>query len=153
GDVPPAEHLLAFLADDLLDDPLALVPLVDLGREEHHADAVLARRGQLDAERLRLATQERVGHLHQDAGAVAGERIAAACAPVRQVLEDREALLDDVVRALALDVHHEADAAGVVLDAWIPQPARPSVRHATLSEAVPRFRSSAARAGRGSRAP
>ena len=49
--------------------------------------------------RLALAAQERVGHLHEDAGAVAGERIAAAGAAVRQVAEDREALLDDVAGA------------------------------------------------------
>ena len=53
--------------------------------------------------------------LDGDAGAVAGFRIAAAGAAVRQVEEDLNPLQDDVVRLLAFDVHHEADTAGVVL--------------------------------------
>ena len=56
-----------------------------------------------------------VGHLDEDAGAVTGQRIAAAGAAMREVAQDGEALLDDVVRALALDVRDEADAAGVAL--------------------------------------
>ena len=34
---------------------------------------------------------------------------------MRQVVEHLQSLLHDIVRALALDVDHEADAAGVVL--------------------------------------
>src|SRR6185369_13063102 len=129
GHAPPAEDLLALLTDHLLDDALALVPLVHLVRQEDHADAVLAGGGEIDAERLRLAAEERVRDLDEDAGAVAGVRIAAARAPVRQVLEDREPLLHDVVRALALHVHDEADAACVVLDLRVLQPAGPSLCH------------------------
>src|SRR5262249_20790968 len=100
--LPPAEDLLALLADHLLDDALALVALVHLGREEDHADRVLAGRRQLDAQRLRLATEEVVRDLEEDARAVAGERIAATRAAMREVLEDGEPLLDDRVRARAL---------------------------------------------------
>ena len=56
-------------------------------------------------------------------GAVAGERIAAARAAVGQVAQHLEPLLDDAVRPLALHVDDEADAAGVVLDARVAQPA------------------------------
>src|SRR5262249_53000665 len=115
GHAPPAEELLALLADDLLDDPLALVLLVHLVRQEDHADAVLAGRGEGDARRLRLATEERVGDLDEDAGAVAGQPVAAAGAAVLEVPEHREPFLDDVARCLALDVDDEADAAGVAL--------------------------------------
>ena len=65
--------------------------------------------------------QEPVRHLNQDAGAVAGVRLAAARAAVQQVDEDLQPLLDDAVRAAALDVDDEADAAGVVLVARIVQ--------------------------------
>ena len=67
---------------------------------------------QLAAASLR---EKLVRNLHQDAGAVAGQRIASAGAAMGQVVEHLEALLHDVVRALALDVDDEADAARVVL--------------------------------------
>ena len=47
--------------------------------------------------------------------------IGARRAAVREVVQDREALLDDVVGLLALDVRDEAHAAGVVLVAWVVQ--------------------------------
>ena len=73
------------------------------------------RLGQLDAERARHLAQEAVRHLDQDAGAVAGVRLAAARAAVQQVDQQLQPLLDDRVRAPALHVDDEADAAGVVL--------------------------------------
>src|SRR5262249_31944835 len=109
-----------------LDQLLALVALPHLGRQEHHAHAIRALGGQLDASGLRLAAQERVGHLHQDARTVAGERVAAAGAAVGEIAQHLEPLLDDAVRLLALHVHDEADAAGVVLDARVTQPPRGS---------------------------
>ena len=54
-------------------------------------------------------------NLQQHAGAVAGARIASACAAMGQVVEDLDALAHDIVRALTLDVDHEADPACVVL--------------------------------------
>ena len=87
--------------------------------QEHHADAVLAGRRQGEAQRGALAREELVRNLDQDAGAVAGFRIAAAGAAVRQVDQDLYALDDDVVRFLTLDVGDEADAAGIVLMAGI----------------------------------
>jgi hypothetical protein len=56
-----------------------------------------------------------MGHLDEDARAVAGIDLAAAGAPVQEVLEYLQRLAHDGVRAAALDVHHEANAAGVVL--------------------------------------
>src|SRR5204863_4258269 len=103
---------------------------------EDHADAVAVRGGQLDPQRLRLATEERVGDLHEDAGAVARVGIAPARAAMREVLEDREPLLHDVVRTLALHVHDEADPARVVLESGISQPRGRSLCHATLSATV-----------------
>ena len=84
-------------------------------RQEHHADAVLARRRQRDALRGHLGAVELVGDLDQDAGAVAHQRIGPDRAAVVQVLEDLQALLDDRVRLAAGDVRDEADAAGIVL--------------------------------------
>ena len=57
-----------------------------------------------------------IRHLDQDAGAVAGIRLAAAGAAMQQVDEDLQAARDDAVRPSAGDVDHEPDAARVVLE-------------------------------------
>src|SRR5262249_23272640 len=119
----PAEHDPALLGDDLLDDRRTGPLLVGLGRQEDHADAVPVGRRQRDARRRALPAEERIGDLHQDAGAVARQRITAAGAAVREVLEHGERLPDDVVRALALHVDDESDAARVALGARIEKPA------------------------------
>ena len=62
-----------------------------------------------------LAAKELVRHLRQNAGAVAGQRIAAAGAAVGQIDQDLQARADDLVALLAAHVDDEADAAGVVL--------------------------------------
>ena len=89
---------------------------VAIARQEDDAAAVLTRCGQLDARLLAGLQQELVRHLHQHAGAVAGVDLGAAGAAMIEIGEDLQALLQDLVRFAALDVHHEADAAGVVLE-------------------------------------
>ena len=114
----------AFFAHDALENAFALQALVLLHRQEDHADAVLAGCGQREAELRAFAREELVRDLDQDAGAVAGFRIAAAGAAMRQVDEDLNALLDDVVAFVAADVGDEADAAGIVLMRRIVKPLR-----------------------------
>ena len=92
--------------------------------EEGHADAVLAGGRQGEAELGALAREELVRNLDQHAGAIAGFRIAAAGAAVRQVDENLDALDDDVVRFLALDVGDEADTAGIVFVARVVETLR-----------------------------
>ena len=111
-DIAPAEEHLAFFSDDPREDPLDGGAMLGLARQEHQAGAVVAggrQRGR------RHAAQERVGHLNEDAGAVARVDLAAAGAPVRQVLQDLKRLSDNRMGLPALDVHDEADAARVVL--------------------------------------
>ena len=84
-------------------------------RQEDEPGAVVAGRRQREAERRGHLAQKRVRHLHEDAGAVAGRRLAAARAAMQQVDQDAQPLLDNGVRAAALDVDDEADAAGIVL--------------------------------------
>src|SRR5262249_35421288 len=119
----PAEEGLTLLRDDLLDDRDAGILIRLLRRQEDHPDAVTSRRGRRGPPARAFTAEEPVRHLHEDAGAVAGERVAAARAAVGQVLEDLEALLDDVVRALTLHVDDEADAARVALRARVEEPA------------------------------
>ena len=70
--VAPAEQHLAFVLDRALDLVLAGEARGRLLRQEHHADAVLPERRQLDALLRHLLAEERVGDLDQDARAVAG---------------------------------------------------------------------------------
>ena len=62
-----------------------------------------------------LGREKIVRNLHQNAGAVAGERIAAAGAAVSEIDENFQALTDDLVAFLAANVHDETHSAGVVL--------------------------------------
>ena len=83
------------------------------------ASTALAFRRQGEAQFGALADEELVRDLDEDAGAVAGFRIAAAGSAMGQVDEDLNALDDNVVRFLTLDIRDEADSAGVVLMARI----------------------------------
>src|SRR5213594_3503824 len=119
--VAPAEQALAFLADDAGDEPLDLLALHDIARQEHAADPVVLRAGQGDAEAAAVLAEEFVGDLQENAGAVAGVRLAATGAAVQEVDQHEEALADDRVGLAALDVDHEADAARVVPERRVGQ--------------------------------
>jgi len=83
----------------------------------------MARSISCNALRGHLGTEVVVGDLDQDARAVAHQGIGTHGTAVVQVLQDLQTLLNDGVRLLALDVGHEAHAAGVVLIGWVVQPA------------------------------
>ena len=68
---------------------------------------------------LQTSSLKACGICMQHAGAVAGVDLAAAGAAVVEVLQDLDGLLEDAVRLAALDVDHEAEPAGVVLEARI----------------------------------
>ena len=119
---PPAEEILALFAHDALEVRLAAPAVFRVGRQEDHADAVLAEGRQAEAEMFALLFEEAMGHLHEDAGAVAGVRLAAAGAAVFQVEENLDRLLDDVVRFAVVQVDDEADAARIVFVPGVIQP-------------------------------
>ena len=100
------------------------LPPVRIARHEQLADRVFAGLRQLEAELVGLLGEERVRDLHQDAGAVAGARIGADRAAMLEIAEDRERVLDDLVRLAALDVGDEADAAGILVERRIVEPLR-----------------------------
>jgi hypothetical protein len=56
-----------------------------------------------------------VRDLDEKSGAVAGFRVAAARAAVGKVDQDLDPLHDDVMRLLAVDPGHKADAASIML--------------------------------------
>src|SRR5690606_13535405 len=110
----PPEQGLDLLVDDAGDDLLDLTALIPVARQEDQTDAVAARRRQLERQ-VRRGAEELVRDLNQDAGAVAGVRLAAARAAVLEIQQDLDALGDDVVRLAALEMDDEPDAAGVLL--------------------------------------
>ena len=113
--VAPAQQHLALGLDRALEFLLARQARRVLLGQEDHADAVFAGRRQFDALPGHFLAVQRVGHLDQDAGAVAHQLVGAHGAAMVQVFQDLQPLLDDGVALLALDVRDEADAAGVML--------------------------------------
>ena len=117
--VAPAEQHqslgLDLVGDDALDD---FAPRRFL-RHEQRADRVVAGLRQLEADLGRLAREEGVRNLHQNAGAVAGARIGADRAAMLEVAENAERVGDDLMRLLALDIGDEADAAGILFQRGI----------------------------------
>ena len=61
------------------------------------------------------AAQEGIRHLDGNAGAVAGQRVGADRATVREVAQNLQALLDNRMTRPALGMGNKADAAGVML--------------------------------------
>ncbi len=121
GHRPPAEQVLTFFGDRLLDEPSHFLALARIARQEDVAYTVAARRRQPDAEGVCDLSQKPVGRLNQDPGAVPGVGFAAARAAVLQVDKHLEPALDNGVRTLSLDIDDEADPACVVLEAGIVQ--------------------------------
>ena len=118
----PSEHALSFFTNDALDHLLAGLALARVARQEDHSDAVLAARRQSEPELVGLLEEKLVRNLHQDSGAVAGVGIASASPAMGQVVEDLDTLVNDVMRRIALDIDHEADAARIVFVRRIVEP-------------------------------
>src|SRR5688572_19895615 len=89
--------------------------------KEQHADSVAARVGQGDSCHAANATQKSVRHLEQDTGTVAGAGVGSDSAPVREVMEDLERLVNDVAGANPVDMGDEANSARVVLVSRVVQ--------------------------------
>src|SRR5262249_59565196 len=92
------------------------LPPIRVARHEKLTDGVLTGIGQLETLLGRNLRKEFVGHLNQDAGAIAGARIGADRATMLEVAEDREGVVDDLVRLAALDVGDETDAARILIE-------------------------------------
>src|SRR5262249_11693809 len=79
---------------------------------------------QLEAELAGHLGEELVRDLHQDAGAVAGARIGADRAAMLEIAQDRERVLNDLVRLAPLDVGDEADTARILVERRIVETLR-----------------------------
>ena len=116
-----AEVHLAFGLHGAGEGLLHLAALGRVARHEDQAAAVLARLGQLDMRLPGSVLEEEVRHLHEHAGAVASVGLAATGATMVEVLQDLDGLPEDVVGLAALDIGHETEATGVVLELRVVQ--------------------------------
>ena len=90
-------------------------------REEEHANAIFALVAEADVHLFRDFGEELVADLQHDAHAVAGLALSVLAGAVLQSLDDGQCIADGLVALAALDVHHSADAAGVVLKLGVIQ--------------------------------
>ena len=108
GNAPTALfHLLEMLDDEF--------PSGWIAREEAHGHGIAADRGQRLPVLAGPIVQQGVRYLDHGASAIAHQRVGPDGAAMIQILQDFQALGDDIMRFSAFDVHHEADAARVVL--------------------------------------
>ena len=119
----PAEDDLPFGLDDVLEDLDQPPPPRRIAREEDEPARILA--GPREREQAVLpgdVLEIGVRHLDEDARAVAGIRLAAARAPMIEIAQHLNGLLQDTMGLAALDVDDEAHAAGLVLEPRVVEP-------------------------------
>ena len=122
GHLPPAQKAQTlFLADDLK-QLFRLVALQFVLREKEHAHAVFPLSAQGNAQPGGRFLEEFVADLQKDAHAVAGFALGVLAGAVLQMLHDLQGVVQRLVALAALDVHHRADAAVVVLKFRVVQP-------------------------------
>jgi hypothetical protein len=112
--VAPAQQHLPLGLDRALHLLLAGQARGVLLGQEDHADTVFAGCGQRDALGGHLLAVQRIGQLDQDAGAVTHQLVGTDCAPVVEVLQDLEGVLDDGVGLGAADVGNKTHTTGIV---------------------------------------
>ncbi len=111
----PAEHRLTLGLHDLFEAFFQLAALAGIARQEDQPAAIFARGGKRKAIAFGHALQKAVWNLQQDAGTVTRVDFAAAGAAMIQIAQYLDGLLQDAMRFAPLDVHDEADPAGIVL--------------------------------------
>ncbi len=117
--VAPSEQALPLGGDKAGDHGFADPTGLDVTRQEHHSDAVMAGLWELQLEPLGLGSKQPVGQLNEDAGAVARKRIGADRAPMGEVMEYVDPIQENAMTLAIFDVRNEADAAGIMLVARI----------------------------------
>ena len=132
--VAPAEEGQALGLDDLLDRLARRRGVAGRLRQERDAGGVAARLGQFEVDH---GAQELVGHLQQDACAVAGVRFGALGAAVLHVQQRGDGLVDDVAAAAAVHVGDHRDTTGVVLVGGVVEPCWASLPEPWSLGAIP----------------
>ena len=114
--IPPAKKLHTLLGHDDFQHFLRLGPFELILWEKEHAHAIVLVLPQGNIQILCCASHQLMGDLEQQANAVAGLSGGILARPMLQLFHDFQGLVHGVIGFAALDVHHRADAAGVVLE-------------------------------------
>ncbi len=112
-DGAPTEDVEPLLAGQLADRPAGVGGLVGVAGQEGDTGGVVATGGQFEADGVDV---EVVGDLDEDPGPVPTVLLASGGPPVGQVLEGRDGLADQGVRPPAVEVGHQGDPAGIMLE-------------------------------------
>ena len=140
--VAPADDALALGLDGARQQRLELgAPLVVLGQEAD-GHAVAARGREVVADET---TQQLIGELEQDPGAVAGVGVGARGPAVLEVLQRDDRALHRLVARLAAEARDHGDATGVVLIAGVVQADRLSRSRGEVHTGAPGARAGALR--------
>lgn len=89
--------------------------------EEEHAHTVLALVAKADVQFFGHLGEELVADLQQNAHAVTGLTFSILAGTVLQPFHNGQCIVHGLVAFAALDIHHSANAAGIVLKLWIVQ--------------------------------
>ena len=113
--IAPAQNLQSLFARGFPPEAFDILPVDRFARHEQEADAILPGLGQIETEPLGLFGEQAMGQLDQHACTIAGLGIGADCAAVFEVLQNLQAVGDDLMALEVVDVGDETDAAGIVL--------------------------------------
>ena len=121
GNLAPCQKFEAFLAGDHLEQLHGLRTQVFALGEEEHAHTVLALVAKADVQFFGHLGEELVADLQQNAHTVAGLALGILAGTVLQPFHNGQCIVHGLVAFAALDIHHSANAAGIVLKLWIVQ--------------------------------
>ncbi|MNV22303.1 hypothetical protein D3C71_1132700 [compost metagenome] len=96
-----------------------MLDLLGIARQEEMTNGIFTGLRQRYALLCHFFTEETIRDLHKNTRAVTHQRVGTDSTAMRQVFQDEQAVLDDLVRLLALHIGNEADAAGIMLVARI----------------------------------
>src|SRR5439155_19625351 len=99
-----AKQYLSLARDGAADLLLARDARRRLLGKKNHANAILANGGQREALSTTRAPKKRIWKLNENPGAIALQRVRASGAPMGQVPQDLQTLIDDRMTLLALDM-------------------------------------------------
>ena len=113
---PPAQKFQALFFHNDLKHLLSLAAGQLVLRQKKHAHAIFPLAAEADAQPGAHLAEEFVGHLREDAHAVAGLALGVLACAVLQMLHDGQRVRHRLVALAAANVHNGADAAVVVLE-------------------------------------
>ena len=113
--IAPAQNTESLFANNALEHSFTVQTRMLLDREKSYSDGVFSWRRQSKSKALAFARKELVRNLDEHSGAIASLGIAAACATVREIDQDLNSLLNDLMALFAANAGDKAHAAGIML--------------------------------------